>query len=48
MVCGEVARVCVCVCVHTHAPVCVCVFVRARGSAADEQGDLMPRDPDLA
>lgn len=49
MGCSEVTVVgcifgpsCVCVCVHVCVRLCVCV------RAADEQGDLMPCDPDLA
>ena len=43
MVCGEVTVV---GCGAWPPPSCVCVCVRV--SAADEQGDLMPCDPDLA
>lgn len=42
MVCGEVTVAGCSVCLRPC--VCVCVCVRA----ADEQGDLMPCDPDLA
>lgn len=38
MVCDEVTRA------RVRTRVCVCVYRRA----ADEQGDLMPCDPDLA